>query len=54
MYPVAGVGDVLDVGAGEQPLDFWVILGAETRREKVKEGTGTHHIRDCYVCPFIT
>lgn len=28
MDPVAGVRDVLDVGVGEQPLDFWVIVGA--------------------------
>lgn len=29
MDPVAGVRDVLDVGVGEQPLDFWVIVRAE-------------------------
>lgn len=28
MDPVAGVRDVLDVGVGEQPLDFWVIVRA--------------------------
>lgn len=31
MDPVAGVGDVLDVGVGEQPLDFWVIVRAENK-----------------------
>lgn len=26
--PVAGVGDVLDIGAREEPLDFRVVFGA--------------------------
>lgn len=47
MDPVAGIGDVLDVGIGEQPLDFWVIVRAETgaqiqtRRDvRIKTGRG--------------
>ena len=37
MDPVARVWDVLDVSAGEQPLDFWVILGAETKGKTRRE-----------------
>ena len=43
MDPVAGVRDVLDVSHGEQPLDFWVIVGAGTRaktRRRRKENIG--------------
>lgn len=40
MDPVAGVGDVLDVGVGEQPLDFWVIIRAgDTERKPMTSGT---------------
>lgn len=28
MDPVARVWNVLDVSVGEQPLDFWVVIGA--------------------------
>lgn len=34
MDPVARVRDVLDIGVGEQPLDFWVIVRAETQGEE--------------------
>lgn len=40
MDPVARVGDVLDVGVGEQPLDFWVIIRAgDTERKHMTSRT---------------
>lgn len=44
MDPVARVWDVLDVSAREQPLDFWVIIGAgswlKTRRGRISGNMG--------------
>lgn len=40
MDPVARVGDVLDVGVGEQPVDLWVILRAGDTERKPLEPNG--------------
>lgn len=42
MDPVARVRDVLDVGIGEQPLDFWVIIGAGSGEEDTEREEGEH------------